>query len=261
MTGFSSRRVELTGVFHYHQRAGVHPSGRTIQRGMRCIELVTGGRGEVEVAGEWLPVSVGTLLWHYPGDGTIGRSVFDDPYRCLSVSFKTADRSPREVPRLSYWRDMDEVLRLTREVVGLFADERFDREVLADYLIGRLYFQARLDHWRRRDRMLPAPLGRVLAMIDDHYGEDLPVERLAQAAGWSVPHLHEVFREHMDQTPHQYLIERRLRAARERLMATAQPVKSIAVDCGFSSAAAFCTVFRRMTGQSPAAFRKEQELV
>ena len=86
------------------------------------------------------------------------------------------------------------------------------------------------------------------------YGIDL--ETLAREAGWSVPHLHDRFQAHLGISPHQWLMRRRLHAARQLLAATDQPIAEIAGACGFADAAAFCRAFKRGEGTSPAAWRR-----
>lgn len=248
----------LTRVTHYHQPAGRQPGSRLIESGREMVELVTGGRCWVRHQDRWVPLMPGALLWHINGDRTIGRSDPGDPYRCLAVEFQVARRRVRRVPRITWWRELDEIQRFTYEAVRAFVDEWFDRETLGIYLFGRLLFQARLHGRRSGPEDLPEPLRRVLQQIETRYAEPLPMEELAREAGWSVPHLHAVTKEKMGRSPHQLLIQRRLQAARVRLAASRDPVKQIAVECGFGSAGAFCHLFRKATGQTPANYRNDQ---
>lgn len=71
-----------------------------------------------------------------------------------------------------------------------------------------------------------------------------------------MSHLHAAFRRQLGTTPHQWLVRRRLHAARQLLAATDQPLEEVAKACGFADAPAFCRVFRRVEGASPAAWRK-----
>jgi AraC-like DNA-binding protein len=252
--------LSLTNIAHYHQRPGTQPRPGILVEGMRCIELITGGSGAVWNGDDWQPVEPGTLLWHYPGDLTIGRSDESNPYRCLAVRYHTPQPDQRRVPRFSQWHDREAVLDFTREAVRLFVDERFDHRVLAQYVVGRLYYQVMLDHWLGQRRSLPPPLQRVVAVIESRFTDPLPMDALAKEAGWSVPHLHEVFRHHLGKTPHQYLVACRLRAACERLVSTSQPIKAIALECGFASVSLFCATFRRVYDQTPATYRRERLL-
>jgi AraC-like DNA-binding protein len=225
---------------------------------MQCIELVTGGRGWVEVEGVWREVGAGDLLWHAQGDYTIGRSDFEQPYRCLAVRFRTSTYRQRPVPRLTRWEEMDEVLHFTNQVVRLHAEGALDPQILLRYFLGRIHFQAELYLRVQRERGLPAELQRVLEAVHRRYAEPLSLRELATLAGWSVPHLHERFRAELGISPHQALIRRRIQAARELLASTNDPMKSIAAQCGFPNASAFCLQFRKAAQTTPLAYRARQ---
>ena len=54
---------------------------------------------------------------------------------------------------------------------------------------------------------------------------------------------------------HEYLVNARVNAAKFYLKTTAYPNKEIAYRCGFSSESSFCTVFKRVAGLTPQAYR------
>lgn len=250
------RLGELIRVGHYHNPYGRHPTPQLIARRTYCIELVTGGRGWVEMDGQWGEVLPGALLWHQEGDYTIGRSDFEDPYRCLSLRVAVTGSASRPVPRLTWWSKLDAVRRFADEAVLLFASDRIEPTVLRDYLISRLRLQAELYLNEAPRKALPPELQRVLVYLERHFAEPLRMETLAEVAQWSVPHLHARFREELGQSPHQCVIERRIEAARIQLAGTNDPIKQVAADCGFSNASALCVLFRRHTGVTPAAYRQ-----
>ena len=95
----------------------------------------------------------------------------------------------------------------------------------------------------------------MIARIESDFAKPLRLGDLAREAGWSVPHLHAEFQKHAQTTPHQMLLQKRLRVAKERLISTWEPVKNIAVECGFSDTAAFGHVFKAHTGQTPREYR------
>jgi AraC-like DNA-binding protein len=102
----------------------------------------------------------------------------------------------------------------------------------------------------------PAPaLDRVREYIDHHYKKPLTVERLADLAGLSTFHFIRAFRAAFGETPHQYLRARRLERAKELLVTTAYPVTEICDQIGFQSLGSFSSLFRRLTGETPAEYR------
>jgi len=222
------------------------------------LELVTGGRGWVEIDGQWKEVTPGDLLWHIPGDCTIGRSDFTNPYICLAVRFIDGLHPKRRIPRLTRWEDLDEVKLFAHQVVRLYADDAFDSQVLLRYILSRVHFEAELYRRVQRERGLPVELQQVIEVVNRRYAEPLRLAELARGAGWSVPHLHDRFKEHLGLSPHQALIRRRIQVARELLAGTNEPIKSVAGKCGFSTASAFCVQFKKATQLSPKEYRQRQ---
>jgi AraC-like DNA-binding protein len=253
-----SEDYRLRSVSHYHQRPDVHPIPIQLDKTNQCIELLTGGRGWLKIDGEWKEVTPGDLLWHMPGDFTIGRSDFQNPYRCLAVTFQGRAQSRRPLPRITRWEELDEVKLFTHQVVRLHADDAFDSRVLLRYILSRVHFQAELYRRVQRERGLPAELQQVIEMVNRRYAEPLRLDQLARSAGWSVPHLHERFKQRLGLSPHQALIRRRIQVAREILASTNDPIKSVAGKCGFSTASAFCVQFKKATRLSPKDYRDRQ---
>lgn len=200
----------------------------------------------------------GDLLWHAAGDSTIGRSDPADPYSCLAVRFRLPLRSRRPVPQLTRWEELDEVMQFTRQVIGLHADDAFSSRLLLRYILTRIHLQAELYLRVQRERGLPAELQRALETINRRFAEPLRLGELAATAGWSVPHLHDRFKERLGLSPHQALIRRRVQVARELLASTNDPIKSVAARCGFPNASAFCVQFRKTTQISPKEYRDRQ---
>jgi len=72
-------------------------------------------------------------------------------------------------------------------------------------------------------------------------------------------HFCRVFKQKTGFTPHQYLLNARVNAAKFFLKTTDLPNKSIIVRCGFNSESGFCTVFKRLTGRTPRQYRMNQK--
>jgi AraC-like DNA-binding protein len=95
----------------------------------------------------------------------------------------------------------------------------------------------------------------VRELIDRHYARQLTVEQLARRAGLSSFHFIRAFRSAFGATPHQYLRTKRIERARELLVTTPMPITEICVQVGFQSLGSFSSIFRRLTGETPAAYR------
>ncbi len=233
---------------------GTQPSAYPVQASGEIVEVVTKGRGWVWEGDEWMEVRPGAMLWHVDGDTTIGKSDPKAPYSCLAVRME-GNEGGRPFARFSSWPDLGELVSFTDEAIRMFLDETFDRECLLDYLYSKLRYQHLLYLHRRENLLLPEPLRVVKASIETRFAEPLRVESLAREAGWSVPHLHERFRETYGSSPRQMILDRRLRAAREHLVGTGYSIKEIAALTGFTHSSAFCSSFRKAFGVTPKAYR------
>ena len=85
----------------------------------------------------------------------------------------------------------------------------------------------------------------------------LAVEELSAQLGVSKSHLVRVFSAEMGVGPGQYLTGVRLDAAKALLARRDYPLEVVATLCGFSGANYLCKVFKKHTGQTPAAFRAQ----
>jgi AraC-like DNA-binding protein len=96
---------------------------------------------------------------------------------------------------------------------------------------------------------------RAKDLIDARYRDPLDVSVLAQAARLSAAHFSREFRRAFGETPHQYLLTRRLERAAALLRSTDRTVADICFTVGLRSVGSFTTSFGRIYGQSPTAYR------
>ncbi len=245
---------QLLRVGYYHEVPGKNPNFQILDPGLERVEVVTGGRGWVLIDGQQVEVTAGALLWHVEGDQTISLSDWENPYRCLSVYFQTELLGgARRAPRLSWWRDVEAIEAFIRETVRAHVDDPFDRHALLAYTYGRLLFQARLWEQTCGRSNLPEKLQLALELIESG---PTSLREVCRRVGWSVAHLHEVCQSKLNATPHELALRHRMRFARERLAGSDQPLKQIAMECGFSIASAFCHSFKNRLGLTPLRYRK-----
>jgi AraC-like DNA-binding protein len=93
-------------------------------------------------------------------------------------------------------------------------------------------------------------------LADARYFEPLRVEDLARAAGLSRGHFSGEFRRAFGESPHVYLLTRRLERAAALLRTTDRSVAEICVAVGLSSVGSFTTSFTRAYGMPPSVYRK-----
>jgi AraC-like DNA-binding protein len=107
--------------------------------------------------------------------------------------------------------------------------------------------------------MIPVPPARHLLrakdLIDCRYRDPLDVSDLARAAHLSRAHFSREFRRAFGESPHHYLLTRRLERAAALLRNTDRTVSDICLTVGLRSVGSFTTSFGRSFGMSPTAYR------
>jgi AraC-like DNA-binding protein len=96
---------------------------------------------------------------------------------------------------------------------------------------------------------------RAKDLADARYAEPLGVRDMAQAAGLSPAHFSREFRAAFGESPHGYLLTRRLERAAALLCTTDRSVAEICFDVGLRSVGSFTSSFTRTYGASPMAYR------
>jgi AraC-like DNA-binding protein len=96
---------------------------------------------------------------------------------------------------------------------------------------------------------------RAKDLADGRYFEALGVDDMARAAGLSRAHFSREFRRAFGESPHSYLLTRRLERAAALLRTTDRSVVDICFSVGLQSVGSFTTSFTRTFGASPTAYR------
>ncbi len=98
-------------------------------------------------------------------------------------------------------------------------------------------------------------LVRARDLADRRYADQIDVAAMAAAAGLSKAHFSREFRKVFGETPHQYLLSRRLERAAALLRSTDHTVAEICLEVGLQSIGSFTTSFARSFGTSPTTYR------
>jgi len=105
-------------------------------------------------------------------------------------------------------------------------------------------------------QLLARHLLRARDLADARYAEPLTVADMAGAAGLSRAHFSREFKRAFGESPHQYLLTRRLERAAALLQVTDWSVADICFAVGAGSVGSFTASFSRMYGRPPVAYRR-----
>jgi len=117
---------------------------------------------------------------------------------------------------------------------------------------------------RRQDYTLPESASaadiveRVLVFLRENYDQDVEFTQIADSFHISSAYLSKIFKDQVGMTPSRYRNEYRINVAKELLVKTELPLRTIAEKAGFTDQFYFSKIFKKLTGQSPAQFREEQ---
>jgi AraC-like DNA-binding protein len=98
---------------------------------------------------------------------------------------------------------------------------------------------------------------RAKDLIDARYRDPLNIAALASAAHVSPAHFSREFKSAFGETPHQYLLTRRIERAKHLLRETDRSVTEISLDVGFHSLGTFSSKFKEFVGGTPTEYRRK----
>ena len=165
-------------------------------------------------------------------------------------SFKAPIMRDAEV--LALFRSAHERMEAGEESIGV------DEDLIAAYGLMLLrYADLNPPGLEARE---PSRVDRARAILEECFCEAIDLNRLAEAAGLSRFQLLRAFRRATGMTPHAYLTDCRVRAAR-RLLAKGESVAGAAVACGFSDQSHLTRIFKAHAGLTPGRFRGARNFI
>ena len=208
-----------------------------------------------------IPGATGELVWIYGGGQAPWISLYVHPV--LLVHGTSDGLQPDRVEMVPHLHASDPLLHHMTLVLQAALD--------AEGLPGRLYAEALTHalaiHLLSRygtcrppagldpGRLSPPKLRRTTAYIEAHLAQELSVTELAAVAQTSPAYFARLFRQATGQTPHQYLIMRRIERAKRLLRETEWPIIDIGHHVGFTDQSYFTAVFRKHVTTTPHAYR------
>lgn len=109
-------------------------------------------------------------------------------------------------------------------------------------------------HPDRRKHLLDT-MNTVFDYLDDHYDENLTLEKVADVAGFSKYHFSRLFKQCSGYNFYDYLCHRRIKSAEGLLMNSDLPITEIALQSGFSSLSSFNRTFKKLKSCTPSEYR------
>lgn len=98
----------------------------------------------------------------------------------------------------------------------------------------------------------------AIEIIRAKYYEPLTIDELSRNAHISKYYFVRIFKDFTGQTPYEYLISYRINESKSLLLKTEMPISEVSAGCGFEDTSNYIRCFKRATGKTPGAFRKDR---
>lgn len=176
---------------------------------------------------------------------------FFDCSKRLSREWSTQVKKNMEVQIRSIFKEYNE----KQEGYKLALKARlYDLVVL---LLRKVPMEMRSVQEESRQRETLNRLESLFTYVEENYALDIPLEKAAQIAGFSVYHFSRFFKANTGITFSQYLSNFRITRAEWLLMNNDYTITDVALQCGFNSIKTFDRVFRNIKGHSPSQYKKQ----
>lgn len=107
-----------------------------------------------------------------------------------------------------------------------------------------------------RGGLCPWQVRKVTSHVEAHLDRSIKNEDLASIVRLTTSHFGRAFRNSFGEPPHEYVIRRRIERAQGLMLASDVSLSEIALDCGLADQSHLTRLFRRLVGESPAAWRR-----
>ncbi|QUL55922.1 ABC transporter substrate-binding protein [Paenibacillus tritici] len=268
----STLRLERLFFSSVHSYFCSHAEGKALPRRFLthyALCYVTEGKGQLTLNGMLLTANKGDFFLLLPGTAVEGKALTSEPVRYMIIFFSCMqlrkDRRHQELhpppfpvsgkleasgqPRAAEIMNQMTVHSRTREPEDILR---------AKYRLQRLLFML-LQPSERTAQDKAVGMDMVLAHMKNNYNQELRVGQLALMAGLSTNHFIRAFKQLTDKTPMTYLLEERIKKAKQ-LLFSSERVKQIAKEVGYKDEHYFSRVFKKSEGVAPASYLKNSHL-
>ncbi len=208
--------------------------------------------------------------------------ISDDDFAYINICFKpdTVDSliTPENAFALLQLTAFDELRKENNDgMVSFFGNERDEIETLLQSMLSEYrsknsfrrtvlesYMNILLVKILRKTAAEPHSDDRsgtwqeIADYIDQNLGEELTLSALAQKCFYNPSYFSRIFKEHFDMSLTEYINRRRIELAKKLLLKETISVEEIAYRVGYPSKSSFYRAFTRLTGTTPAEYKKQK---
>ncbi|BFH65699.1 AraC family transcriptional regulator [Paenibacillus azoreducens] len=252
--------IYMTGAGHWNHQEPIHrPDGYPQFQWLHCVS----GQGELKVGGQAYRVKPGSGMFLYPDEEHAYYSM-EKPWEVYWITFMGRDAESLahlagiNASGVYTVQSQELILNHMKNALSLTCSDK----PLAGLECSKLAYMFLID--LMTDRMHASStdqgylrLQPVFDYMENHYQRDITLQELAEQLRVSTQHLCLLFRKILNKRPMEYLNQLRIQKSKERLLECPDArIGEIAGHVGFTTPGYFSTLFKRMEGMTPEAFRK-----
>lgn len=180
-----------------------------------------------------------------------------DSASIISIGFYLEDEIEEEISKLALSTNTDldlSVWKYIKLIKSEFFEKKYRYKPMLDCLTREL-----LIHLARQktEKTTGSGMDYIIRYLNEYYMTDININELANMYGFSPSHFRILFKNKVNVSPKQYILDKRLEKIKEDLEKTRLPLSQIAYENGFSDYYQFSAFFKKKTGLSPKEFRRK----
>ncbi|MBR6643303.1 MAG: AraC family transcriptional regulator [Lachnospiraceae bacterium] len=234
-----------------------------IVRGKFILHYVVDGQGKLLLGGKEYSIHGGETFVIYPQELAFYEADANNPWRYLWVIFEGP--KAEEILRLAgiteeqpmfYPNDRGtEVLSCMERLLYGYGQEL--KTIANMYELLQVIQNNSAKTEQNKTRPQQDYIEQMKRYIEYRYAEDVKISELAQHCGLNRSYMTKCFTESVGISPKEYLVQYRIRKAKELLAKEELSVSNVAYTVGYSDPLAFSKMFRKKEGVSPLEFREK----
>lgn len=224
------------------------------------IGIYLGDSGRLTVNQQTYEIRKGDIRFLRPGD----EACSEPHYQCYTVFFSFGEEPVAYYNEFldaipTYISPGSEQIRQFERLIKLFTSEVRGSHVSQNALLLKLLADIHSQQYAP-GRLNPV-VQQSIVYMQENLEKKITLECLGELTSYSPLHVLRLFKQHMQQTPHELLHEMRLTKAKELLNNTGIPISKIAGLCGYHSESHFQTLFKQANGMTPGTYRKNAKIL
>lgn len=240
---------QLEFAFTYHHK----PQTEITVHHHNCYELVyyTSGTGSTTIGGTEYRYAPNTFSLIRPR--TAHNEVHDETTELLCIGFSLNESASVQFENGVYPDRSSLLMQIVNKLKHELSTQRLHYQHKLELLLNEFIIEIERT---RSSRSFADLLEYIENYINENFHQEIDLPSLAKITGYSYDHFRHVFKDKTGESPLSFIINKRVEHAKKLMLSTDMTMCAISLDCGFSNSSQFASTFRKLTGQTPSAFKR-----